>query len=201
MVDFFVVAPAIKAPLSFDGCLLLSLLAGGIGFISALFGGINRCEMRSKQIRLERSSLSWLSRDCRRFWRLCWLVLICLSTTAVMVLGRVGCSAASIAAVWLALFSRRCLMATRFRFREIALWEYFVMYVTCALMKHARMVSWMRETSGWSGEMANMGLYALGLVVSTWFIFVSLGIVEIVGMVLWCVVSSSSSVAREARAS
>ncbi len=56
MVDFFVVVPAIKAPLSFDGCLLLSLLAGGIGFISALFGGINRCEMRSNRIRLERSS-------------------------------------------------------------------------------------------------------------------------------------------------
>ena len=53
--------------------------------------------------------------------------LICFSMTAVMVLGGVGYSVASNAAVWLALFFSCCLMATQLRLREIVLWVYLVM--------------------------------------------------------------------------
>ena len=127
MADFFGVAPAVMAPLSFTNCLPPSLLVCGVGFEAVLFGGVKRCEIRSRQICLDRSSLSWLSRDWRRFWRFCWVFLICLSMTAVMVLGGACCSAASSVAVWLALFSSHCLIATRLRLRESALWEYFVM--------------------------------------------------------------------------
>ena len=127
MADFFGVAPAIKAPLSFTSCLLPSLLVCGVGFVSVLFGGEKCCEIRSRQICLDCLSLSWLSRDWRQFWRLCWVVLICLSMTAVIVLGGVCCSAASSVAVWLALFSSCCLIATHLRLRKIVLWEYFVM--------------------------------------------------------------------------
>ncbi len=127
MADFFEVVPAIKAPLSFTSCLLPSSLVCGVGFVSVLFGGVKHCEIPSRRICLDRLSLSWLSRDWRHFWRLCWVVLICLSMTAVMVLGGACCSAASSVAVWLALFSSRCLIATRLRLREIVLWEYFVM--------------------------------------------------------------------------
>ena len=63
MEDFFTAAPAIKAPLSFTGCLMLSLFGDGVGFVFTRVGGVKRCEMRSRRIRLDRSSLSWLSRD------------------------------------------------------------------------------------------------------------------------------------------
>ena len=99
MEDFFRVAPAIKAPLSFTGCPVLSLLENGFGIASSLVGGMKRCDMRSRRICLEHSSLSWLSRDWRRFWRLCWVVLICLSTTAIMVFGVVVCLVARSVAV------------------------------------------------------------------------------------------------------
>ena len=51
-----------------------------------------------------------------------------------------------------------------------------------------------------SGEMVSKGLCVFRFVVSSGFLFVSLGIVVTVGMVVWCVLFSSSS-SSEAKAS
>ncbi len=69
IVDFFGVVPVVKAPSSFSSCLLASLLVSDVGFLLALFGGVKCFDIRSSQIRLVHSSLSWLSSDWRHFLR------------------------------------------------------------------------------------------------------------------------------------
>ena len=81
-------------------------------------------------------------------------------------------------------------MATCLRLREITVWEYFVIYDACALIRQARMSAWIREMSGWSGEIVNKSLCDLGLRESSVFCSSLKGTVAVVGTVVGMVVGT-----------
>lgn len=108
---------------------MVVLVLGGVVLLVAVLdggGGVKRFEMlRSRRWRLARSVAMVSSMDCIRLTVALVESWICLLTTAVIVLGGGGgVSLASMRAVALAEFSRRCLEATLRMLRAMALWAY-----------------------------------------------------------------------------
>ena len=129
MADFFAVAPATKAPESFTAGVMVVWVLGVVFLLVVVLsggGGVKRFEMlRSRRWRLARSVAMVSSMDCIRLTVALVESWICLLTTAVIVLGGGGgVSLASMRAVALAEFSRRCLEATLRMLRAMALWAY-----------------------------------------------------------------------------
>lgn len=131
MADFFAVAPATEAPEFFTGGGMVFWVLSGVVLLVVVLGGrggMKRLEMsRSRRWRLARSVAMVSSRDCIRLTVALVDSWICLLTTAVIVLGGGGgVSLASMRAVALAEFSRRCLEATLRMLRAMALWAYWL---------------------------------------------------------------------------
>lgn len=102
----------------------------------------------SRQMHLISSSWSWFLMVCSHLVRILSVDFTCFSIAAHMVFGGVDFAVTKIDAVLLAALASCCLVITRFRFREIALCEYWVMYAAWELRKQAWMAVYSRIRRG-----------------------------------------------------
>ncbi len=144
---FFGLAPALVAP-SFFNAVLGVVIGWGVFSWQLVGGGMKRFDIFSRRMRLIFSSWSWCSMVFRRLVRVLSVDFICFSIAARMVFGGVGFSVARMVAVSSAALASRCLVMTRFRFREMALCEYWVTYAAWALKKQAWMAVCSRVRRG-----------------------------------------------------
>ena len=122
---FFGLAPALVAP-SFFNAVLGVVIGWGVFSWQLVGGGMKRFDIFSRRMRLTFSSWIWFSMVFRRLVRLLSVDFTCFSIAAHLVFGGVGFSVARMVAVSSAALASRCLVMTRFRFREMVLCEYWV---------------------------------------------------------------------------